>query len=537
MRGRKSIEGTILTTAVLGSLVLANVLGLRFFARLDLTRDRQFTLSEATKTTLAALRDPVTIRAYFSTDLPPPFSANARYVRDLLEEYYANGNGNVQYEFIDPVSTETAEDREKKKDVQRDVFGRLIREQTSVEQELQSLGIPSVQVQVNEGDKLEVKRAYLGLAIRHGDRTEVIPVVQETEGLEYDLTTLVRKLTRESPPRVAILTGHDGPEPRENLRRARGLMSQLYNVMDLDLSARAEIPDDVDAILVIGPKTPLGREEQEALDRFIGAGKAVAFLLDVVKPDLETLEAGSADHGLGDLLATYGVRVDPGLVLDAECATISVAQQRGFMRIMQPVRYPFIPEPKSLDATHPLTRGLADVTFPFMAPLDVTVAGGNGVDAEVLVKSSAKSWVQAPPFDLSPFRQWTVDGSQVHPRNLVVALSGVLPSHFGAAPTATEQSRPQGRVLVTGGASFLADQFLSKGNQTLLLNLMDWLVLDDALLAIRSRGLAAAPLRDVDEGSRRLIKLGNVVGLPLALVAFGLVRWRMRERRRARVHL
>jgi gliding-associated putative ABC transporter substrate-binding component GldG len=537
MLARKSIDRAVQTVAVLGSLVFVNILSVRYFDRLDLTRDGQFTLSEATKKTVSELADPVTVRAYFTKDLPPPFSTNARYVRDLLEEYYAHSNGTVQYEFIDPASTETAEDRQKKKEAQRDIFGRLVRERTSIEQELQSLGIPSVQVHVNEGDKLEVKRAYMGIAIRYGDDAEVIPMVQDTRGLEYDLTTLVRKLTRERTPKIALLGGHEGPDLQKDLAQAFGLMSQLYEVATLDLTEKAEIPDDVDAVLVVGPKTPLGEDEQRELDRFITSGKAVAFLLDVAKPDLETLRAEDADHGLTDLLSSYGVRIGPGLVLDAECATINVTQQQGFMRIMQPVRYPFVPQPRGLDPMHPLTRGLSQVAFPFMAPLDITVADDGDVRAEVLVQSSERSWIQSPPFNLNPFQRWTLDGAGASPRNLVVALSGPISSHFMLESTEAEQSRPNGRVLVAGGSSFLADQFLSKGNQTLVLNLVDWLVLDDALLSMRSRGLRAAPLEDVDKATRDLIKYTNVLGLPLAFIVFGLGRWRVRERRRGQVRL
>src|SRR6185436_12176877 len=108
MSSRKGIDRTVLTIAVIGSLVLLNVLSLRYFTRIDLTKDSRFTLSGATRTTLEGLKDPVTVRAYFTADLPPPFSTNIRYVRDLLEEYHAGSDGDVEFEFIDPVAGETA---------------------------------------------------------------------------------------------------------------------------------------------------------------------------------------------------------------------------------------------------------------------------------------------------------------------------------------------------------------------------------------------------------------------------------------------
>lgn len=535
---RRELDRTILTILVLGSLVLLNVIGLRHFFRLDLTKDRRFTLGEATVETLAGLRDPVTVRAFFTSDLPPPFSTNARYVRDLLEEYNSASEGELRFEFVDPVKAETAEDREKKKDVKHDIFGRTVRESTSVEQEMQSLGIPAVQVQVNEDDKLEVKRAYMGIAIQYGDRTEVIPMVQNTDGLEYNLTTLVRKLTRDHSPKVGVLVGHEGPKPQEDLRQAFGLLGQLYDLVPLDLSTNPTIPEDMDVVLVVGPRTPVSEPEQRALDAFLAHGGAVAFLLDAIVPDLQTFAAKEIDHGLGDLLETYGVTIEPGLVIDAEAATINVEQQRGFVRIAQPIRYPFLPQPKSLDPDHPLTGGLSQVIFPFMSPLSTP----EGSKAEILVESSDKSWVKMPPYDLNPMQSWSgLAMKDAKARGLVAAVAGPLPRRFPPAETenAAESEAPSAnaRVIVAGGSSLIQNQFLSAGNRALLLNLMDWLVLDDALLAMRTRGLAAAPLEPLDESQRALLRYGNVIGLPLAFVLFGIVRWRWRERRRTLVHV
>jgi gliding-associated putative ABC transporter substrate-binding component GldG len=533
----KLADRSILTIAVLGSFVFLNLVGLRVFGRLDLTRDRQFTLSSATVSTLKSLEDPLTVRAYFTRDLPPPFSANTRYVRDLLEEYYAHAGGNLRYEFVDPLAAETDADKEKKKEVKQDIFGRAVREQTSVERDLDRLGISPVQVQANEGDKLEVKRAYMGIALSYGGRQEAIPVVQDTAGLEYNLTTLIRKLVRTKRPKVALITGHDGPDPQREIGQLLGLLRQLYDLTMLDLAASPEIPKDVDALIVVAPRKPLAENELRAVDAFITGGGSAAFLLDDMKADLETLKTEDVDHGLAPLLAGYGVDIERGLVLDAECATLRVSRQQGFLRIQEPVQYPFMPQPRSLEVSQPLTRGLTQVVFPFMSPLRITASEGGPVRAEVLVRSSPQSWVLTPPYDINPFHRWTRDaiGEQAS-RNLVVALTGALPGRFaqGTEDVMSQESR-ESRVIVAGGSSFLNDQFLARGNKSLVLNLIDWLVRDDALLAIRTRGLQAAPLEEVRDSTRASIKYANIVGVPLLCAVLGLVRWRYRERRRCRV--
>ena len=121
--------------AVIGSLVIVNVMGLRFFGRVDVTRDGTFTLAAASRETLKALDEPVTVTAYFTENLPAPYSSNARYVRDLLEEFRSASKGQVAFEFIDPAGQETEKDKETKREVKQDVFGRRFREPTSVEKE------------------------------------------------------------------------------------------------------------------------------------------------------------------------------------------------------------------------------------------------------------------------------------------------------------------------------------------------------------------------------------------------------------------
>jgi gliding-associated putative ABC transporter substrate-binding component GldG len=537
MTKKKALNASLLTAAVIGSLVLVNVIGLGVFHRFDLTRDHQFTLSEATRTSLAALKDPITIRAYFTKDLPPPHSTNARFVKDLLEEYYAAGHGKVRYEMIDPTSEETDADKEKKKDISQDIFGRAVREETSVEKELREMGVPPVQVRVNEGDKLEVKRAYMGIVVQYQDKKEVLPLVSDTAGLEYDLTTLIRKVSREKAPKIALIGGHQGPDPDKEMTHFVALLKQLYEVSNIDLTQQPQIPDDIDALLVVGPKTAFSDAEKQVIDKFVTSGRSAAFLLGAVAPDVHTLAANPTQHGLNDLLAGYGVKIGDGLVLDAQCATITVSQQRGFMQIQQPVRYPFFPMPQSLDPKHPLTRGLSQIAFPFMSPLELALPQGSSVKGEVIARSSRESWIQSPPFNLDPFQRWTRDQIKDEgEKGLLVTLQGAIKSHY--APDAPAASSGSSRVLVAGGYAFVLDDMMSKGNEVLSLNLLDWLVQDEALLAVRARGMAAAPIDDkLTDTKRNVAKYANIAGLPLAFIAFGIVRWRLRESRRRKVTL
>jgi ABC-2 type transport system permease protein len=165
--------------------------------------------------------------------------------------------------------------------------------------------------------------------------------------------------------------------------------------------------------------------------------------------------------------------------------------------------------------------------------------------ATVLARSSPKSWLENKPPNISPQRDWRAETiTPAGPYPLMAQVAGTLKSHFASeaaqsGPTPLlAQSKSEARLVVAGTSALLQDDFLSssRGNQALLLNVADWLMLDPALLAMRTRGLQLAALTpELSEGARAAAKWGNALGLPLLLALFGLVRWRMREARRATV--
>src|SRR5262245_10559941 len=94
MNKRKTGANTVGTVAlIIVGLIFFNVIAHRFFCRADFTADRIYTLSKASKELVAKLPDRMTVKAYISGDLQPPFSQTAQYVRDLLAEYASASKG------------------------------------------------------------------------------------------------------------------------------------------------------------------------------------------------------------------------------------------------------------------------------------------------------------------------------------------------------------------------------------------------------------------------------------------------------------
>ena len=523
---------TVFTIAVLGSLVLLNVLSLRLFTRVDVTADHAYTLAAASKDTLKSLDDEVTVTAYFTNDLPAPYSSSARYVRDLLEEFRAASKGKLSFEFIDPAAQETDKDKEAKREVKQDIFGRRFRDQTAQEKELAAVGIQAVEIRVVQDDQQQTKRAYLGLVLRHGEKKEVIPVVQNLSSLEYDLTSMIRKLTRAKTPVIGLLQGHDEPKPEEHLRQLNSVLSQTYEVRPVNVGPDGKLPADLDALFVLGPKKAVSEGEMRAIDGLVQDGKPVAFFLDSVGVDMRTFQPTPAEHGLTNLLAAYGVTIADQMVADAQSANLNISEQRGFMMVQMPVPYPFIPIIKHLEADSPISKGLSEVTFPWASKVTATATDGHEV--VVLARSSQKSWLENKPQNLDPRRDWRSETITPNgPHDLMVQVSGQFKSPFG-----TPRKADTSRIIVAGTSALFQDDFMSRPNAALAMNVSDWLLLDPALLAMRSRGLQLAQLKtELSDGTRNAAKFGNAFGLPLALAALGLIRWRMRESRRASIAL
>jgi ABC-type uncharacterized transport system involved in gliding motility auxiliary subunit len=159
-------------------IVLINVAGITLFFRIDLTGNKIYSISEASKKVVSSLSEPLTINVFFTKNLPAPHNNTERYLHDLLEEYAIHANSYFNYKFYD-VSPEA------------EGIDPLAQENQKL---ADNYGIHPVQIQVYEEDEVKFKKAYMGLVLIHGDMVERIPTITSINGLEYKLTTAIQKL-------------------------------------------------------------------------------------------------------------------------------------------------------------------------------------------------------------------------------------------------------------------------------------------------------------------------------------------------------
>ncbi|MDP6352896.1 MAG: Gldg family protein [Alphaproteobacteria bacterium] len=291
--------GVVLLVAlnVLSNAVLRN-------ARIDLTEDRLFTLSDGSRNLLGGLEEPITLRFFFTRDLANNFTAIRDYgerVRELLEEYAAAANGMITLEAVDPEPFSDAED---------DAVG---------------YGLQGIPVSAS-GDRI-----YFGLVgTNTTDDESVVPYFQQEreQFLEYDLTRAIYDLSNPKKPVVGLITtlpvnggmgnqaaGQGGFTPPWTVIQQ---ITQMFELRELG-AGEGGIDADVDVLLVIHPRD-LAEEAQYAIDQFVLAGgKALIFVdpfseVSASNPDPRN-PMDTHNSNMIELFEAWGVELAPGMVV------------------------------------------------------------------------------------------------------------------------------------------------------------------------------------------------------------------------------
>ena len=168
-------------TLAFAILLLANVAGSKAFFRCDLTEQKVFPLSKASKELVHNLQEPLSVNVFFSSDLPAPYNNVDQYLRDILIEYKNAGNKNFTYKFYDMNKEESQE-------------------------AARSYGLGQTQVQKVETTEVSAKAVWMCAAIVYGDNVKTFDSINSTASLEYNLTTAMSKMISTSDA-IASLNG------------------------------------------------------------------------------------------------------------------------------------------------------------------------------------------------------------------------------------------------------------------------------------------------------------------------------------------
>jgi len=377
---KKFISRFLLLVILLAGI---NWLASLIFFRWDLTEDKRYTISDATKQLLGNLDRNIIVNVYLSGDFPPGFERLESATRETLEEFKTYSNGHLSFQFSDPSDAATEDERKKQY------------------QNLVDRGLTPTNLFANEDGKRTEKLIFPG-AIIQAD-TMAIPVQllkgnkssspeeqlnQSYENVEFQLASAIRVLDNPARKKIGLLVNHTQKLPPARLSDLIATMQQSYDVFMVVNDP--ETYEGLDALMVLKPDVPFSEEEKYKLDQYvIGGGKAL-FFVDGAKVDSVSLEGNYVqplDLNLNDLFFRWGARINNNLVKDLNCASIPMnVGNMGDKPEIKAVPWRFFPLLNNF-GTSPITRNMDAVYSRFLSSLD-TIGGISGIQKTPLLMTS-----------------------------------------------------------------------------------------------------------------------------------------------------
>lgn len=545
-------------TAGILIVVFVNVIGYYVFGRLDLTSERRYTLSKSTKALLKKIDEPLLYRVYLEGDLPSDFKRLQNETKEMLNQFRAY-NKNVQYEFVNPNSFEDPKERQVfyQKLAQKGIQPTQIQVSTATGYTQQVL-IPAADV-IYRGEETSIQ---LLQSQKYVDQVQLLN--NSIQSLEYVLSNAIRALSRGKRPTVAFLRGH-GELELPNLSDMIGSLWEYYTLdtarMDGNinsLTARSLNPSDstysfrnkYDLIIVAKPTRPFSDQDLYILDQYVMYGGKLLWLVDPLDADMDSLEhAGQAvatrlPLNLDEMLFTYGVRINPDLVMDIRCRPVPMkVGMVGEHAQIQFQPWMYFPEIVPL-SPHPIVRNLDLIKTDFVSSMDLI---DNGVDKTVLLQTSEFSRVKNAPaiYDLNEAKV-EPDRRLFNRQNIPVAVlmegsfksvfrNRLTPDFMDIPSMGYRETSDTTRMIVFSDGDIIKNRFNYQdatgyplgydfytetmyANKELLLNCVDYLVGEDGSIASRSRNIKIRKLNVMKvKEERTKYQILNIL-LPVGIV-------------------
>ncbi len=507
-------EAIIQIVLIVGILIVANYIANSIFLQFDMTENNEYTLSKPSENIAKTLKDPVTVTAYFSSKLPPQLNRVKDQFKDFLDEFRSYSGDNLEYNFVDPSKDQSSE------------------------QKAQQAGIQPVLVNVRERDQVSQKRAYLGAIFQYEGKSQVVPVIQPGDGMEYTIASTIKKLTETKKPKVGLLQGNGEPTEQEMPQLVQELKDryQIEQVSNIDT---AGVPADIQVLMIIAPSKPLNQNQLKSIDQYIMAGGKTIFAINRVQANMQRGFARPEDTGINELLTSYNIPIQSNLVRDLNASSIGVSQEQSGFQYVRQIRYPYIPVITTF-GNNPISKGLESVIFQFVSPVDTTKADSTQ-KITVLASSSDKSGESSKFMSISPFQDWKPTDFTQSDIPVAALISGVFRSHFADNDSISVRLKKSVNtsLIVIGDGDFVQNgqpgrqqQRLPDDNINLMANSVDYLADDTGLIALRTKGITNRPIEMIGESAKNWLKYVNVFVPILLVLGYGFYRYERNKSRR-----
>lgn len=577
------------------AVAICLVIGLMFnwlltgttLARWDVTQDKVYTVSDASKSILTKLDTPVQVKLYVTPrdKMPTGLTQLEQNISDKLEELRLASGGKLQYStvYLDVANVLAEEKKEEAKEEETD-------ETKAIEKRMLDKGVEPFSVRAMSEDEVTNKLIYSSIGVGYKDKKEeIIPQVmpQSIDELEYLVVSTVYKLTREKPPVVALVAPKESinidPQYRRMLEQMgqpvptsedpyeyieKVLQHEKYEVHRVELTQEAPLPDEYDTLVVVNPRELNDRQRYE-INHAIASGKSVVMAVQNYEWDYRPSRSGmNADKReekpqINDLLKNYGLGVSEEVLMDANHVPLTVQSGNSLQALLgggQTVNLPvhILVNSSSMAQDNSITSRLASVFYLWGSPLtiDQDTLKKYGLEAKTLMTTTDRAWSvqgkESKEIIQDALLKKPASG-QKYP--LMAMITGQFPDAYrdtprpawpAEQPTPGQPPKPPqpeegevkpitpapGKMILLGCSEIFRKNFLQAGNLDLFLNSVDAVTLGDELVNIRSRKPVDRMIDMPGATTRRVWKFVNYTLATAIIAGIGIVTTAMRRRAR-----
>lgn len=532
------------------------------FFKVDLTEEKRHTLTDATKEMLGELESKIFVRCYLTGEFPAGFKRLEKSIKERLDEFRDYSDNQIEYEFIDPYATGNK---------------KIIAE---TEQALYEKGLRFTRLAFEENGGQQYKLIWPGAIIEYQGKELAVQffksdmpepsdemINSSVNNLEFELASNIRKAMRKEKSAIAVLQGHGELAPIELADYLNALEENYaieYVTIDERLNAFSDKVSSVEnrinryqALIVAKPDSSFSDKDRIIIDQFIMNGGKVLWMVDPVLTDLDSLRTQqqtmgtSNEMGLYEMLFEYGARLNRNIVIDYQAAPIAFdAGPMGNQRSLQMFSWYYAPlcfPPKN---PHPTVANLDPIKFEFASSIDTVNSNTEVKKIPLLTSSELSKALKTPVRINTSVVELGIDyfksGSTPHQimalimeGNFPSAFKDQLPADFRNSPEIAYRDKsartsmiviadgdvvrnavmntPQGPVPQALGYDRYAKRVIYD-NKEFLLNCMNYLLDDQALISVRSRTIKLRKLDpELVNANRTLIQFNNAA-LPIAVI-------------------
>lgn len=466
-------------TFLILSLVAINIVSCVLFVRLDLTRNKKYSLSPVSKNMLGRIHEEITVNLYLSSDLSPDKIKLSKEFKNLLKEYKALSNNALTINTIIPDSRE---------------------------KELQAIqnGIEPFSQELTERDMVKIQRVYFGATVQIGDKKGVIPYISSHTPLEYEMTRILKDACDTVKPKVGFIQGHQEIAPP----LLSQVIHELYLIAIADtVSLRQDsVLNQYKVLCVVGPKDSYSSQDIETLKQYLRQGGRMFIALNHAVGQIKNNQSNGFINrvGLEDMLEEFGLKIKYDFVVDRRCGSIVVQQELGFIPLQTRIDFPYFPIIQNF-SSHLITKGLNAISLQFASSME-NVSTASPYRFTPLAKSSNISGIQEVPVFFNLMKTWTTKHDFNHPNNIVAAL--------------LTNEEDNSALVVISDADFMVNNsydLLHHDNINFAINSIEWLTDDSGLIKLRNKFIDNQVLKPIDDTTRTMLKYLNF-SLPIIII-------------------